>query len=263
MQRLAERVGLGPRTERHFVVVPKLGLAYGRIPKVANTSIRTLLARHVRRTPEGREMPPNTDAFWQTGTEDAAILSAAELKARHPDVFVFSFVRDPFDRLVSCWCDMIDRPRTVLPALAANGFAAGMDFAAFLRHAATVADRRADLHVRAQAAMLVEGGRVVPDFVGRYERLAEDWDVVVAEAHARSGIRLDPLPQSNIRRRDRSDVPLLFADPALIEIARTRYAEDFRHWYPDRAEPRAGIAPPRPEPKAVPRPPRRRADGRA
>lgn len=236
------------RRDRHFLAVPSLRLAYGRIPKVANSAIRTTLARHVERIP-GCDLPPNTDRFWTgAGAVGTAMLTARELERDHPDLFVFSFVRNPFDRLVSCWSDMIRDPQELLPALAALGFTPRMTFPDFVERAARISDEQADLHFRSQASMLSLDGVPVPDFVGCYESLDRDWETVRIRVEERCGTDLGPLPQINVRRRDRSDVPSRFADPGLADLVRERYADDFRLFYPDEMTPAAGPAmSPRPQ----------------
>lgn len=243
---LVERAfGLFRRSDPHFVVVPRLKAVYGRIPKAANSAIRGVLARHVDRNKDA-VLPPNTDRFWSgTGAHDTALVDAAEVERRFGDHFVFSVVRNPFDRLVSCWSDMIDMPRETLPALARLGFEVGMGFPDFVDKAASIPDAEADLHFRSQASMLTRDGRVVPSFVGRYEALDRDWAEIRTRIRERSGIDVGDLPQRNVRRRDRSDVPLLFADRRLVAIVLERYADDFRLFYPDRREPVAGPPVPR------------------
>lgn len=228
------------RRDRHFLAVPSLRLAYGRIPKVANTAIRTVLARHVERVP-GCDLPPNTDRFWTgAGAVGTAMLTAGELERDHPELFVFSFVRNPFDRLVSCWSDMIRDPQELLPALAALGFAPRMTFPDFVERVAGIPDEQADLHFRSQASMLSLDGVPVPDFVGCYESLDRDWATVRTRVLDLAHIDLGLLPQINVRRRDRSDVPVRFAESGLADLVRTRYADDFRLFYPDETTPAAG-----------------------
>lgn len=228
-----------PARDAHFVLVPRLKVIYGRVPKVANTAIRGVLAQHVDLIPGAP--PSNKDRFWEgEGASDAALLTGAAVLAGYSDHFVFTVVRNPFDRLVSCWSDMIRAPRVFLPNLERLGFRPGMDFPEFLRHAVAIPDRRADLHVRSQASLLTARGRLVPSFVGRYDRLDQDWETVRREVAARTGTDIGILPKKNVRREDRDDVPRLFEDPGLVDLVLERYAEDFRLFFPDQREPVAG-----------------------
>lgn len=245
---LAER--LRPGRNAHFVVVPRLKLVYGRVPKVANTAIRGLLAEHVEVLPGAP--PPNKDGFWAgAGTRDAAIVSGAAVLDRYADHFVFTVVRHPYDRLVSCWSDMVRAPKVFLPNMARLGFRPGMTFAEFLDRVEATPDGRADLHFRSQAALLCARGRLVPGFVGRYDRLDEDWQRIRAEVADRAGTDLGPLPKKNVRREDRTDVLDHFADPGLVALVRRRFAEDFRLFFPDEPMPFAGrrVERPRPGPR--------------
>jgi dermatan 4-sulfotransferase 1 len=226
-----------PGRDAHFVVVPRLKLVYGRVPKVANTAIRSVLAGHVDLV-EGTELPSNRDRFWQgEGALDGKLVSAAAVRERYADHLVFTVVRDPFDRLVSCWSDMIAAPKIFLPNLARLGFAPGMDFATFVDRVVRIPDRAADLHFRSQASLVTARGTLVPTIVGRFESLPADWARVRAEVARRSGTDLGDLPEKNVRRRDRSDVRRLFDDPRLVARVRARYADDFRLFYPSRSDP--------------------------
>ena len=55
-----------PVRERHYLVLPQLGLAYCRVPKAANSSVRYLLARRFGfKAPEAEpNLVPNKDRFW-------------------------------------------------------------------------------------------------------------------------------------------------------------------------------------------------------
>ncbi|MEJ1161970.1 sulfotransferase family 2 domain-containing protein [Prosthecomicrobium sp. N25] len=226
-----------PGREAHFVVVPRLRLVYARVPKVANTAVRSLLADHVDRT-AGPAPPPNKDSFWRgDGAVDGRIVSGAEVLGRYGDHLCFTIVRDPFDRLVSCWSDMIARPAAILPNLDRLGFRRGMEFGDFVERVARIPDRAADLHFRSQASIVSARGRVVPSLVGRMETIGTDWERVRAAVLERTGTDLGSLPQKNVRRRDRSDVQRLFADGRLVDRVRVRYADDFRLFYPGREAP--------------------------
>jgi chondroitin 4-sulfotransferase 11 len=107
-----------------------------------------------------------------------------------PGLFAFAFVRDPWDRLVSCYRDKIVGEVdgftyfTVRPGVANclarfDAFVAGMSFDEFVRAVASIPDEKADVHFRSQHTFVTdEAGQLAVDFIGRYERLTEDFRLV-------------------------------------------------------------------------------------
>lgn len=113
-------------------------------------------------------------------------------EAQDAGLFVAAFVRNPYDRLVSAWAN---KSREISPKLAALGFSEGMDFASFVRlterHAAV------DHHLMPQTAFVMRGERLAVDFIGRFERLAQDWQ------RLRAMFGLPPLLHENRSVRSR------------------------------------------------------------
>lgn len=235
LQRALGALGLLPPT-RAFIVVPALKLAYGRVPKAANSSIKNAIARHVPVDPDIDERP-GRDRYWQRGNGGPAFMASAAEVAGRDDLFVFAFVRDPFDRLASCYVNKIVAPQTFPPLFAELGFRKAMPFAEFVERIAATPDTVADDHFRSQASMLTLKGRIVPSFVGRFETIGPDWAHVRESVQALGGPDLGALPHVNKRRGGADDLPTLFADPALVALVRRRYAEDFAAFYPDRGDP--------------------------
>lgn len=108
----------------------------------------------------------------------------------YPGLFTFAFVRNPWDRLVSCYRDKIRGEASDFTCFSDAGiadclagfreFRAGMSFEAFADAVASIGDEIADEHFRSQHTHLVnDAGQVAIDHVGRYERLAEDFGWVV------------------------------------------------------------------------------------
>jgi dermatan 4-sulfotransferase 1 len=237
LQLAAASIGLAPPV-RAFIVVPKLKLAFGRVPKVANSSIKIALARHVPVAPDIDERP-GRDQYWiRAGDGSAHMASAAAVLARTDGFLVFAFVRDPFDRLASCYVNKILKAKTFPPLFAALGLAPGMSFDAFTGRVAEIPDAIADDHFRSQSAMLIARGAVVPRFVGRFERIGEDWERLRRAAEAHCGIDLGELPHVNNRRGGADDLADLYRDKAVAARVRARYARDFEVFYPERADPR-------------------------
>lgn len=216
---------------RNYVALPALGVAYARIPKSANSTIKRLLAEAAGIDDRfgGRF---SSDSHWRGKAPDACLLTGAELRRRHPDLFIFTVVRDPLARLAACWRSKISRADEIPLSFRREGLTPETTFRAFADHAARRADWRCNVHYRAQAHILGTGP--APDFVGRFDRLDADWPELCAVLAAR-GVTLPPLPPRP--RREEPDAltdPDYFAgDQALIARLRARYAEDYRLYFPD------------------------------
>ena len=93
--------------ERHFIQFRDLPLLYGRVPKVANSSIKASLSRLLTQNPE-QGLRTTSDAFWSKATKGETCMvnnhTARMCRGTH---FCFSFVRNPFDRLVSAYNNKI------------------------------------------------------------------------------------------------------------------------------------------------------------
>lgn len=131
--------------------LPGQDVAFALVPKVAASSIRRILPK------------PTERMTAQQAQDDGC--------------FVVAFVRHPLDRLVSAWADKC-QPGGMTPRLKTLGFFEGMDFPAFVSHAAQ--HRDSDHHLRCQADFLMAGERLCVDYLGRFERLDQDWARVQA-----------------------------------------------------------------------------------
>ena len=67
------------------------------IPKCGSSSIRTHLNHHTEKSLTGLGGQPQDIADWKK----------FEYKKEYLDLFNFAFVRNPFDRLLSCWIDKV------------------------------------------------------------------------------------------------------------------------------------------------------------
>ncbi|MEM7524390.1 MAG: sulfotransferase family 2 domain-containing protein [Pseudomonadota bacterium] len=218
------------------MVVPSIGLAYARVPKVANSMLKRQLARAGGIERLFAETGFSKDRSWREAGPHAYVVSAEELSRRWPDAYVFTFVREPLSRLASCYRSKVERKgRTGAAAeKELEGMGRGTPFAAFVEHVARRPDRRANIHYRAQADILAPAGDVTADFVGRFETLGEDWDRLSQIVTARLGLRLPPLPP---RKRPLPIVnpdDYFGGDERLLALAKRRYADDYRLFYPDR-----------------------------
>ena len=113
-----------------------------------------------------------------------------ESVTKYKDYFKFCFVRNPWDRVVSCFVDKITNEKNLNTHWCINGvakplarygnvFRAGMFFEEFVHAINNIPDKEADTHFKSQSAFIIdESGREVVDFIGRFERLQEDFSRV-------------------------------------------------------------------------------------
>jgi hypothetical protein len=92
-----------------------------------------------------------------------------------------------------------------------------MSFEQFVHAVARIPDRIADIHFRSQHRFFYHRGEPVVDFIGRFERLEEDWETV------RERFGLPPLAHYN-RSPHRSYTEAY--TPGLAKVAAARYERD-------------------------------------
>jgi hypothetical protein len=153
---------------------------YIEVPKVACSSIKIVLADLLGIDLGDAGGNPHVVRF-------PAPPSGPTPSALYPGLFSFAFVRNPWDRLVSCYRDKImgevsdftsfDASRGVAHCLARfDVFRAGMSFDAFVDAVAAVPDDEADDHFRSQHTFVTNAsGAIAIDYVGRFESLARDF----------------------------------------------------------------------------------------
>ena len=147
------------------------------------------------------------------------------------DYYSFAFIRHPCERAFSFFADKHGNlVRNGDPAAIRyfvqpfHGVYEGMTFAEFCRWLNTPfgADAFADRHWLSQHLQIKLPDGSPPDFVGRYERLDDDWKTVMA----RLGLPQTGLPRRNSRQETiRPEEHLTDETTVLL---RRRYAEDLR-----------------------------------
>ncbi|WP_425053990.1 sulfotransferase family protein [Psychromarinibacter sp. S121] len=218
-------------------MLPQLGLAYCRVPKAANSSVRFLLAKRFSITPPEAEpnLVPNKDRFWAAqppGTAQCLTPVEFALLQAGPDrPWCFSFVRNPVARLYSAWNNKIVENRPLSPRFKKMGVTPGMDFASFVDRVAETVDADSNIHVRSQTSILTLDGQVLPDFVGRVETIVPDWNHIRYEMRVRTGRRVPPLWPKNVRAKAQPDIADRLPRSVLEKIIR-RYHDDFARFYP-------------------------------
>lgn len=154
------------------------------------------------------------------------------LDDRYRDFFKFAFVRNPWDRLVSCYLDKLAKGRPGLhspPSLAAKVYP-GMPFAEFVEIVSQTSDSEANIHFKSQCAVICDsddgipdGKQIMADFIGRFESLASDFDTVMERVGVGRVQRIPHLRKS--KAREARPYPV-FYDDRLRTLVYQRYKDD-------------------------------------
>jgi chondroitin 4-sulfotransferase 11 len=190
------------------IVVPELGVVFVPTPKVANRSMKAAMAQTLN---PGFQGDPHQG--WQY--VPVALM-------RDNDYFRFGFVRNPLDRLLSCYSQKIVHyaRRMNMPLefwRYGSRFHKDMSFEEFVTVIADIPDRLADIHIRSQHTFFYHKGQLMVDFVGRFENLEADWNTL------RERFGFPALPHYN--RSSHADFRDMYT-PSIAQLAASRYQRD-------------------------------------
>ena len=217
----------------HFIRMKRYNLLYGRVPKAANSSIKAALCHLLsERPPKGTKT--TSDKFWQHETnQETELITLRRARNYRRSHFSFSFVRNPFDRLIAAYNNKVIENEAPPQPMQNMGITHGMSFEAFLDILIETPFKQYDVHVLPQNQLLCIGNQIVPKFVGRVEQIDEHW-TELRDILARRGIGvMQSLPQKNVRRSDRCGLQSYFKSDALIKKTMRIYGDDVRLFYND------------------------------
>ncbi|MFT4797266.1 MAG: chondroitin 4-sulfotransferase 11 [Candidatus Azotimanducaceae bacterium] len=161
------------------ILLEPYAAVYVEIPKVACSSIKVALADMLGVVLDGPKGDPHQSTF-------PLATPNRESRLMFEGYFSFSFVRNPWSRLLSCYRDKVlfqaeGFTNSTQRAGVADCFAhyeqirAGMSFDEFVEAIVSIPDNEADAHFRSQHTFLSNAnGQVSVDFVGRFESLNSD-----------------------------------------------------------------------------------------
>ena len=164
---------LNPHIEVN-VFAEKLNLIYISISKTGNSSIRSLL---LKKMGEDYDKSDYKNIHKITNLVFTYITKKEVWKNKKS--YKFSFVRNPFDRLVSCYKNKI-LEETYLPIQKGyvNMFYKGMPFDEFVNNVCEIPDVLADRHFKSQYSYLYYKDNLIVDYVGKFENMSDDFKVV-------------------------------------------------------------------------------------
>ncbi len=222
------------RRSAKYIVSDDHRFVYCIVQKAACSSVKTALLPLFNLEGAGLVREDLTTTVHSLFADSGYLLRAegflGGLKAgRYDSYFKFAFVRDPWDRLVSCYLDKFapdDRPAPKIAKMRYKGanLYKGMSFREFAEGVCEIPDEEASPHFRSQYIGLTAGvdGRLLPDFVGRFESLREDFAHVARKIGA-PGLALPHLTPSLGRGgRHHRD----FYDEALAQRVGERFRRD-------------------------------------
>jgi hypothetical protein len=143
-------------------------LVYVPIPKAASSSIITALGtllghkisdRHMRRIANFKR------------------IKIDRLK-KHRNYFKFTFTRNPWDRLVSCYFDKVLRNKIKLYIGGRYRFTKNTTFEQFASAVCEIKDENSNSHFKSQYTFMVCRGKLIPNFIGKFENLYNDWQTI-------------------------------------------------------------------------------------
>jgi hypothetical protein len=209
---------------RHRILLKPYRAIYISVPKVACTSFKTAFAGILDVDLERAKGDPHRVRYPRP-----VPIESVE-RFLYPGFYRFAFVRNPWDRLVSCYRDKIKNEVpgythfTIRPGVANclarfDDFVPNMSFEAFVDAVASIPDRDADEHFRSQHTFLTDSeGWLAADFVGRYERLADDFRIV----QERTGLPNIELPRLQAARKGAKYVDYYSAETRALVSERYR-----------------------------------------
>ena len=123
------------------------------------------------------------------------------------DYFIFSFVRNPWERIVSSYAHNIVQGKLTGPQKA-RGFTRRMDLPHFVGLIIETPDKLADKHTVSQTYRLAnEDGEPIPSWVGKVENIGACWGNLSRMLNVRTGRHLEALPWMKNRSRFRDRIP--------------------------------------------------------
>ena len=194
----------GYEPDQLLFVLPKHKLLYIGVPKAASTRIKKTLARVVGQFSRSLKGSRRSQYRGPYGLRNMTIGSFFRL-ATSSDTLRFSFVRNPYARVVSCWAHKFaDRPlvrgdsfidaylaiRQEIDANLPAGADRTLSFAEFVVFAAATAKARHDIHLQAQDDILSMPG-IELGLIGKVETFDADFVRVLDHLAASDAIRRD------------------------------------------------------------------------
>ena len=201
---------------RNFIIVGTQDLAYLKIPKAACTSIRKTMVKFFLsdHSLKQAEYEPYKNVYGLGLSEpvEAYIFKREKLALLQQQYFKFTFVRNPFSRLVSFYLNKIIKENQY--------YRIGKTEREFSKVAKIICkkpDVISDEHFVSQYCLVYEEGQCLVDFVGKFENLEVEFKPIQE--------KYDLSPLEHIRKMPTYDYRDYYT-PELVEKVAKRYEKD-------------------------------------
>jgi hypothetical protein len=212
-------------------VLPRHRLIYVSIPKAASTTIRSILSEI-----QTSSKPPSEQVLYKRRCSGLLSPTLAGLTVFHQmvssaETLCFTFVRNPYARLVSAWSNKIagkplspgdpyiDLYLDKHPEVRQSQPVQSLSFTAFVHFVRETIDERADPHWDRQVTCTSMPG-IKLDLIGRVETFEKDFATVLQHAR-KSSIKLPRLNRSGSSNWQR------YYSAELADIVYRLYEQDF------------------------------------
>jgi hypothetical protein len=166
-------------TQTTIFHLPEHNIVYVKTPKVGTGSVLAALTAFAagEKTVDEQRATEKIGAaipLYQKGA------FAPEIRRLSRQCFTFTFVRNPLDRLLSAYSHQVntrrDEGKTIFIQ---HRIPFDVSFPEFVRAVAELPDEGANVHIRSQHKFSTDEEGVIVEFIGRFERLADDWQALM------------------------------------------------------------------------------------
>jgi chondroitin 4-sulfotransferase 11 len=197
---------------KYYVIIPEKKLIYLINYKVASSSIlSTLIAKKVIDNEEIHTIAKQV------------LLQKLILNKRERKYYKFTFVRNPYTRLISCYKNKIlnekDKKRPYFKQNLFKQILKSKSFDDFIKSVCKIPDRISDMHFISQYYYIYKGNNPIVDFVGKFETLQKDFKYI------KDKFNLESLPHCN--KTSKSDWMNNYTLET-AELVYNRYKNDFK-----------------------------------
>ena len=207
------------REKPEYWYFPNDNLGYVQIPKVASRSIRAALITRFSGQNAAAFDKERLGEFSEVHSEH---ISQQDIRKKTPDAFIFSFVRHPYERILSCYKNKVSGPNIQKNIFECHGVSRNDSFDVFVDKICEIPDSESDRHFRSQSWFLMSGSECIADFVGKLESISSDWEVL------RQRFDLPAIPHRNATSKT-----IEVISDRNKQLIQRRYSDDFINFYSD------------------------------